>query len=106
MPLHRSGPDAPQIASMPHGCTTVGEGSPIGVQAVMLNGAVIGRHCLVGAGAIVTEGKSFPDRSLILGAPARVVSTLGDADVERLEASAAGYAERQAVHTTQLVRVG
>ena len=91
--------------AMLHGCT-VGEGSLIGIQAVLLNGAVIGKNCLVGAGAIVTEGKTFPDRSLILGAPAKVVRTLGDADVERLEASAAGYAERQAVYATQLERVG
>ena len=91
--------------AMLHGCT-VGEGSLIGIQAVVLNGAVIGRHCLVGAGAIVTEGKSFPDRSLILGAPAKVVRTLTDEDVQRLEASAAGYAERQAVYRTQLERVG
>jgi carbonic anhydrase/acetyltransferase-like protein (isoleucine patch superfamily) len=91
--------------AMLHGCT-VGEGSLIGIQAVVLNGAVIGRHCLVGAGAIVTEGKTFPDRSLILGAPAKVVRTLTDADVERLEASAAGYAERQAVYGAQLERVG
>jgi carbonic anhydrase/acetyltransferase-like protein (isoleucine patch superfamily) len=91
--------------AMLHGCT-VGEGSLIGIQAVVLNGAVIGRHCLVGAGAIVTEGKTFPDRSLILGAPAKVVRTLTDADVARLEESAASYAERQAVYSTQLVRVG
>jgi carbonic anhydrase/acetyltransferase-like protein (isoleucine patch superfamily) len=34
---------------------------------VVLNGAVIGAHCLVGAGALVTEGKQFaaqPDRRL------------------------------------------
>ena len=35
---------------MLHGCT-VGDGSLIGIQAVVLNGAKIGRNCLVGAGA-------------------------------------------------------
>jgi carbonic anhydrase/acetyltransferase-like protein (isoleucine patch superfamily) len=33
----------------------------IGIQAVILNGAKIGKGCLVGAGALVTEGKEFPD---------------------------------------------
>jgi carbonic anhydrase/acetyltransferase-like protein (isoleucine patch superfamily) len=34
--------------------------SLIGIQSVVLNGAKIGRNCLVGAGALVTEGKEFP----------------------------------------------
>ncbi len=90
--------------AMLHGCT-VGEGSLIGIQAVVLNGAVIGRHCLVGAGAIVTERKVFPDRSLILGAPAKVVRELTDADLANLERSAADYALRAATYRSELERV-
>ena len=56
---------------MLHGCT-IGDDSLIGIQAVVLNDAKIGRNCLVGAGALVTEGKEFPDGSLIVGAPAKV----------------------------------
>ena len=37
---------------MLHGCT-VGEGSLIGIKAVVLNHAVIGRECLIGANALV-----------------------------------------------------
>ena len=73
---------------MLHGCT-IGDGSLIGIQAVVMNGAVIGRKCLVGAGAVVTEGKTFPERSLILGAPAKVVRALTDAEIARLERAAA-----------------
>lgn len=72
-----------------HGCT-VGEGTLIGIQAVVLNGAVIGKHCLVGAGALVTERKVFSDRSLIVGSPATVKRELTDAEVAKLESSAAG----------------
>jgi len=60
---------------MLHGCT-VGEGSLIGIGAVVLNHARIGKNCLVGAGTLVTEGKDFPDGSMILGSPAKVVKTL------------------------------
>ncbi|MGY8525128.1 gamma carbonic anhydrase family protein [Paracidovorax citrulli] len=91
--------------AMLHGCT-VGDGSLIGIQAVVLNRAVIGRECLVGAGAIVTEGKVFPDRSLILGAPARVVRQLSDEDVANLRRNADTYAQRQAVYRTDLKRIG
>lgn len=90
--------------AMLHGCT-IGEGSLIGIQAVVLNHAVIGKECLVGAGAIVTEGKTFPDRSLILGAPARVVRQLSDEDVARLRRGTESYAERQAMYKTQLKRI-
>ncbi len=75
---------------MLHGCT-IGDGSLIGIQAVILNRAKIGRNCIVGAGSVVTEGKEFPDNSLIIGAPAKVVRTLDDAAVQKLRDSAAGY---------------
>ncbi|MEI7297438.1 gamma carbonic anhydrase family protein [Paraburkholderia tropica] len=91
--------------AMLHGCT-VREGSLIGIQAVILNGAVIGKNCLVAAGAIVTEGKHFPDRSLILGAPARVVRELSDEEVARLDESAADYARRAELYRAELRQVG
>jgi carbonic anhydrase/acetyltransferase-like protein (isoleucine patch superfamily) len=75
-----------------HGCT-VGDFSLIGIGAVILSHAVIGRYCLVGAGALVTERKVFADRSLIIGAPARRLRELTDAECRALEASAAHYAE-------------
>ena len=71
-----------------------------------MNGAVIGRDCLVGAGAIVTEGKRFPERSLILGAPAKVVRELTEADVKNLIAAADGYVQRATVFRDELVRMG
>jgi carbonic anhydrase/acetyltransferase-like protein (isoleucine patch superfamily) len=90
--------------AMLHGCT-IGDGSLIGIQAVVLNGAVIGRDSLVGAGAIVTERKSFPDRSLIIGAPAKVVRTLTDEDVQRLQGSADNYVARAELYLTKLEKI-
>jgi carbonic anhydrase/acetyltransferase-like protein (isoleucine patch superfamily) len=90
---------------MLHGCS-IGEGTLIGIQAVVLNGAVIGKNCLVGAGAIVTEKKVFPDRSLIFGAPAKVVRQLTDGDVARLQDSAANYAQRALTYGAELTLVG
>ncbi|HEY2928555.1 gamma carbonic anhydrase family protein, partial [Piscinibacter sp.] len=77
---------------MLHGCT-VGDGSLIGIHAVVLNGAKIGRHCLVGAGSLVPEGKEFPDGSLIVGTPARVVRQLTPEQIEGLERNAEHYVE-------------
>ena len=73
-----------------HGCT-IGDNSLIGMGATVLNGARIGNNCLVGAGALVTERKEFPDNSLIVGAPARVVRELDAAAIEGLKRSAEIY---------------
>jgi carbonic anhydrase/acetyltransferase-like protein (isoleucine patch superfamily) len=73
-----------------HGCK-IGDGSLIGMGATILNDARIGRNCLVGANALVTEGKSFPDNSLIVGAPARVIRTLDEAAVAAFGKAAEGY---------------
>lgn len=91
--------------AMLHGCT-VGDGSLIGIQAVILNGARIGKGCLVGAGALVTEGKEFPDHSLILGTPAKVVRTLTEEDLLRLQGNAASYVERGQRFKAELKKIG
>jgi carbonic anhydrase/acetyltransferase-like protein (isoleucine patch superfamily) len=44
----------------------------------VLNGAKIGQNCLIGAGALVTEGKEIPDGSLVMGSPGKVVRQLDD----------------------------
>jgi carbonic anhydrase/acetyltransferase-like protein (isoleucine patch superfamily) len=75
---------------MLHGCT-IGDGSLIGIQSVILNNAKIGKGCLVGAGSLVTEGKEFPDYSMIMGSPAKVVRQLDESTVAKLRMSAQHY---------------
>ena len=89
---------------MLHGCT-IGDGSLIGIQAIVLNGARIGRHCLVGAGTLVPEGKEFPDGVLIVGAPAKVVRELTPEQIERVKSAAAHYANLQQRHRSLLKRI-
>lgn len=73
-----------------HGAS-VGDNSLIGMGATVLNRAVIGANCIVGANALVNEGKTFPDGVLIVGAPARVLRALTDAEIAGLRLSAATY---------------
>lgn len=78
-------------AATVHGCT-LGDYSLVGIGATILSHAEIGRYCIIGAGALITERKQFPDRSLLIGAPARHVRDVTDEEIEMLEHSAAHYA--------------
>ncbi|WP_041680773.1 gamma carbonic anhydrase family protein [Cupriavidus necator] len=91
--------------AMLHGCT-VGDGALVGIQAVILNKAQIGADSLVGAGALVTEGKVFPPRSLIIGTPAKVVRELTDEEVANLRANAEDYVRRAGLYKKSLTRIG
>lgn len=87
-----------------HGCV-VGDGTLIGMKSVILNRARIGRHCIVGAGSLVTEGKDFPEGSMIMGAPAKVVRPLTPEEIQRLALSAAHYVQQADRHRTLIERV-
>ncbi|MDQ6881401.1 MAG: gamma carbonic anhydrase family protein [Pseudomonadota bacterium] len=90
---------------MLHGCS-IGDGSLIGIQAVVLNNAKIGRNCIVGAGSVVTEGKEFPDNSLIFGSPAKLVRTLDQAGRDMLAHIAEHYVENAARYRRGLKKIG
>jgi len=77
---------------MLHGCT-VEDACLIGMSATILDGAVIGKESIVGAGALVTKNKKFPPRSMILGSPAKVVRELTDDEVAEIYASAKRYSK-------------
>jgi len=85
-----------------HGCR-VGAGSLIGMGATILTNAVIGKQCIVGAHALVTEGKEFPDRSLLVGAPARRLREVTDAEIEHLEWIVEHYVARAQRYKTELI---
>lgn len=75
-----------------HACT-VEDLALIGMGAIILDQAVIGTMSIVGAGALVTQGKIFPPRSLIIGSPAKAVRMLTDQEVEGLRESAQHYVD-------------
>src|SRR5215475_929556 len=68
-------------ASVWFGAVVRGDNDPI----------TIGEGTNVGAGAVVTEGKTFPGGVLLLGAPARVARELSPEERAALEMSAEHY---------------
>jgi carbonic anhydrase/acetyltransferase-like protein (isoleucine patch superfamily) len=87
-----------------HGCE-IGDGTLIGMGAILLNGAKIGKNSLVGAGAVVTEGKSFPDNSLIVGTPARAIRTVDERALEMIAEGADIYVRRWQHYAKALKRI-
>jgi carbonic anhydrase/acetyltransferase-like protein (isoleucine patch superfamily) len=51
----------------------VGDGTLIGMRAVVLGRTRIGRDCLIAAGAVVTAGMDVPDGMVVMGVPGRIV---------------------------------
>ncbi len=79
-------------AAVLHGCT-VEDNCLIGMNATVLNGATIRKNSIVGAGAVVTEGHDFPEKSLILGVPAKFVRTLQEDEIKIIKNNAFNYAK-------------
>ncbi len=104
MPIHIGARVSVGHQSMLHGCS-IGDGSLIGIQAIVLNACVIGRDCLVGAGSLLTERKQFDDGSMVIGAPARWARALQPEEIARLAQNAASYVARAALFRTGLERL-
>jgi carbonic anhydrase/acetyltransferase-like protein (isoleucine patch superfamily) len=53
----------------------------IGMGAVVLDNAVIGKNSVVAANSLVPPGKVYPEKSLIMGNPAKVVRPLKEEEI-------------------------
>lgn len=88
-----------------HACK-VGDEVLIGMGAVVLDGAVVGKQSLIGAKALVTQGMKIPPGSLVLGAPAKVVRRLTKLERSRLKYWATKYAGNAAYCLKHDINVG
>jgi len=75
---------------MLHGCK-VGNRVLIGMSSTIMDGAEIGDDCVIGAGALVTQGKKIPPGMLAMGSPAKVIRPLTNEEKAYLKTSAANY---------------
>ncbi len=75
---------------------SIGDRSIVGMNAVILQEAVIGIECVVAANAVVLEGTRIPDRTLVAGVPARIK--------KQLDGSAAEWISRGGRHYVELAK--
>jgi len=75
-----------------HGCV-VQKNALVGMNAVVNDNAVVGESAIVAAMAFVKAGMVVPPRTLVAGAPAKVVRTLTDQEPEWKAAGTQSYQE-------------
>ncbi|MBM3458713.1 MAG: hypothetical protein FJX77_09305, partial [Armatimonadetes bacterium] len=73
-----------------HACQ-IADDTLIGIQAVVLDGAQIGRHCIIAAGAVVPPGAVIPDGKMVMGIPGKVIRDLQPQEIERIHWNADAY---------------
>jgi len=79
----------PQVGAQYYVKTLVKEGASIGANATIVCGITLGKHCLIGAGSVVT--KDVPDYALVVGVPGKILGWVSEAG-KRLEFNKDGIA--------------
>ena len=88
-----------------HACK-VGDEVLVGMGAVILDGAVVGKQSIIGAKAVVTQGMKIPASSLVLGTPAKVVRRLSEKERSELKSWATKYVSNAAYCLKNGINVG
>ena len=71
----------------------IGRDTLVGIGARLLSGCEVGSQCLIAAGAVVTEKRRIPPRSVVMGIPGKVVREVTDEDLARTHSICAHYVE-------------
>lgn len=79
-------------AAVLHGCT-VERDALIGMQATVLNGAVVGAGAVVAAGALVPPGMRVEPRTLVAGVPAKPRGEVSDEALDQMRRGVRVYLE-------------
>jgi len=83
----------PQVGAQFYIKTLVKEGASIGANATIVCGHTLGKHCMIGAGSVVT--KDVPDYALVIGTPGRVVGWVSEAGKKlKFDAEGKAYCEK------------
>ncbi len=79
----------------------VGDHCIVGMGSILLDNARVGDHCLVGAGTLLTQNVEIPPYSLVLGSPGRVVRRLNDKELAWIEYSWKRYVQQNHIYRGQ-----
>lgn len=82
----------------------IGRGSLVGIGAIVLDGVKVGAGCIIGAGSVVT--KDVPERSLVVGVPAKVLRQISEDEAADLIEHAQRYEQLAMVHAGTGTNIG
>jgi len=80
-----------------HGCT-IEDLVLIGMGAIVLNRARVGRYSIIAAGTVLPEGQQVPEGVLVAGVPGKVRRDLSEEERAAIERNAATYVELSQLH--------
>jgi carbonic anhydrase/acetyltransferase-like protein (isoleucine patch superfamily) len=81
--------------------TTIGDYTVVGMGATLMSRSKIGKYCFIGANALITEDKEFPDYSVIVGSPAQVIRQVDQPLIDKIERLALLYQNNWRLYATQ-----
>jgi carbonic anhydrase/acetyltransferase-like protein (isoleucine patch superfamily) len=80
-----------------HGCT-IEDLVLVGMGAIVLNRARVGRYSIIAAGTVLSEGQQVPEGVLVAGVPGKVRRDLSEQERAAIERNAATYVELSQLH--------
>lgn len=80
-----------------HGCH-VADSCLIGMGAIIMDGVIIEKNTLIGAGSLVAPNKQLESGYLWMGSPIKKVRLLTDDEIKSIEYSAANYVKLKNQH--------
>ena len=86
-------------------CREIGDRTLIGINAVVLEGAKIGKDCVIGANSLVKAGEVIADGSLVVGSPAKVIRSLDEQAKALLLASSEHYVYKASKMNQELLEI-
>jgi carbonic anhydrase/acetyltransferase-like protein (isoleucine patch superfamily) len=75
-----------------HGCE-IDDHCLIGMGAIILNYAHIGKNSIIAAGSLIPQGRKIPPNSLVMGSPGKIIREVTDEEIKNIRLSADKYAE-------------
>lgn len=85
-------------------CHRIGRGSLIGIGAILLDGAKIGRNCIIAAGTLIPPDAAIPDGKVVMGVPGEIVRDVTVEDRRNIEVAANRYIDLAREHAQGLYR--
>lgn len=86
--------------AMLHGCT-IGSQVLIGMQAMVMDGAVIEDQVVLGAGSLVPPGKVLQSGHLYVGRPAKMIRALTEKELSYFSYTAGNYVKLKEEHIAE-----